>query len=67
MQENIRQVLFTNEPISVLKAYMSIKYKNNEWNRLNPPLKKINNPENHKTVIILLELIKSMEDLLPPS
>ena len=67
LQELIRQTLFTHEPISSLKGFMAIKYLNNEWNRLNPPLRKIENPENHKTVIGLIELIKKMDELIPSS
>jgi 4-hydroxy-tetrahydrodipicolinate synthase len=65
LQEKIRQTLFTHEPISALKAFMAVKYKKIDWNRVNPPLKKIDNPENHKTVISLMELIKKMDELIP--
>ena len=67
LQEKIRQTLFTHEPVSALKAFMSVKYSKNEWNRVNPPLHKINNPENHKTVIGLMHLIKKMDELVPAS
>ena len=43
---------------------MSVKYSNEEWNRVNPPLNKIKNPQSHKTVIGLIELLKKMDDLL---
>ena len=65
LQEKIRQTLFSHEPVSALKAFISVKNGKNEWNRLNPPLQKINNPENHKTVIGLMELIKKMDELVP--
>ena len=65
LQEKIRQTLFTHEPISALKAFMSIKYRKNDWNRVNPPLCKIENPENHKTIISLMELVKKMDELVP--
>lgn len=65
LQEKIRQTLLTHQPVSALKAFMSVKYSKNEWNRVNPPLIKINNPKNHKTVISLMELIKKMEELVP--
>lgn len=65
LQEKIRQTLFTHEPVSALKAFMAIKYNKSEWNRVNPPLQKIENPENHKTVIGLIELIKKMDELVP--
>ena len=66
LQEKIRKTLFTHEPISALKAFMSIKHNKVEWNRVNPPLNIINNPENHKTIIGLIELIKRMDELVPP-
>lgn len=65
LQEQIRKTLFTHEPISALKAFMSVKYRNYEWNRINPPLIKISNPENHKTIIGLIELIDKMDQLVP--
>jgi len=64
LQENIRKVLFTHEPVSALKALMSLKQNNDEWNRINPPLDKIDNPQSHKTIIVLIELLKRMDDLL---
>lgn len=65
LQEKIRQTLFTHEPVSALKAFLTVKTGKDEWNRVNPPLNKINNPEDHKTVISLIELIKKMDELLP--
>ena len=67
LQEKIRQTLFTHEPISALKAFMSIKHKNMDWNRVNAPLEIIIDPENHKTIIGLIQLIKKMEELVPSS
>ena len=67
LQEKIRQTLNTHESVSALKAFMSVRYGKNEWNRVNPPLHRISNPENHKTVIGLIELIKKMDELVPPS
>jgi 4-hydroxy-tetrahydrodipicolinate synthase len=64
LQENIRKVLFTHEPVSGLKAFMSVKQNNTAWNRVNPPLNRIDNPKSHKTVIGLIELLKKMDDLL---
>ena len=65
LQEKIRQTLFTHEPVSALKAFMSVKFNKSEWNRMNPPLKKIDNPKHHKTIISLIELIKKMDELIP--
>ena len=67
LQEKIRQTLFTHEPVSALKAFMSVKYNKHEWNRVNPPLYKIDSPQNDKTVIGLIELIKKMDELVPAS
>jgi len=64
LQEQIRETLFTHEPISALKAFLSVKNNEEEWNRINPPLTLISNPNSHKTVISLLTLIKKMNDLL---
>jgi 4-hydroxy-tetrahydrodipicolinate synthase len=65
LQEKIRETLFTHEPISALKALMSVKDNNSEWNRVNSPLQKIENPQSHKTVIGLIELLKKMDELVP--
>ena len=67
LQEKIRQTLTTHEPVSALKAFMSVKYNKIEWNRVNPPLTKISDPQNHKTVIGLIHLIKKMDELVPTS
>ena len=64
LQEQIRETLFTHEPISALKAFLSVKSNNENWNRVNPPLVKVSHPENHKTVMSLIELIKKMDELL---
>ena len=64
LQENIRKVLFTHEPVSGLKAFMSVNQNNAAWNRVNPPLNRIDNPKSHKTVIGLIELLKKMDTLL---
>ena len=65
MQEKIRSTLFTHEPISALKALMSVINNNYEWNRVNAPLYKISNPSSHKVIIALMELLKKMDELLP--
>jgi len=67
LQEKIRETLFTHEPISALKALMSVKDNNDNWNRINPPLQKIENPLSHKTIIGLIELLKKMDELIPSS
>jgi len=67
LQERIRETLFSHEQISALKAYLSIQEKNDEWNRVNPPLQKILNPSSHKTIIGLIQLLKTMDELIPPS
>ena len=59
--QQIRQVITTHEPISLMKAYFSITDNIPEWNNVLPPLKKINDPQNHKLVLILKELIKKID------
>ena len=67
LQEKIRQTLTTHEPVSALKAFMSVKYGKKDWNRVNPTLYRIKDPENHKTIIGLIQLIKKMDELVPAS
>ncbi len=64
LQEQIRKTLLLHEPISVLKAFLSAKNHNENWNKVNPPLIKILHPKDHKTVMNLIELIKKMDELL---
>ena len=65
LQVKIREMLFTHEPVSALKAIMSVKQNNKEWNQVNPPLHRINNPKSNKTIIGLIELLNQMDELLP--
>jgi len=62
--EKIRQVITSQEPISLMKAYFSIVDNIPEWNNVLPPLKKLENPENQKLVLILKELIKKIDPLI---
>ena len=62
--EKIRQVITSHEPISLMKAYFSIVDNISEWNNVLPPLKKIDDPENHKLVLILKELVKKIDPLI---
>ncbi|SVC25898.1 uncharacterized protein METZ01_LOCUS278752, partial [marine metagenome] len=65
LQEQIRKTLLLHEPISALKAFLSVTNNNENWNKVNPPLIKILHPKDHKTVMSLIELIKKMDELLP--
>ena len=65
--EKIRSVLSSHEQISLLKAYFSVADKISEWNNLMPPLKGIDNPENNKQVIALLDLVGQIDSLVPSS
>ena len=56
--EQIRRVITSHEPISLMKAYFSIVDNIPEWNNVLPPLKRIENPQNQKLFLILKELIK---------
>ena len=64
LQVEIRSNIFHHQPISVLKAFLSTKHDNPEWNRLLPPLTSLKEPTNNATIISLLELIKKMNLLL---
>ena len=64
LQEEIRSAVFQHQPISSLKAFMSIRDDKPEWNKLLPPLMPLQNPANNTTVISLLELTKRMNSLL---
>ena len=50
-----------------MKAYFSIVDNIPEWNILMPPLAKIEDPSNHKTVISLRELVSEIDKLIPSS
>jgi len=65
LQVKIRETLFTHESVSALKAVMSVKQDNQEWNRVNPPLLRMENPQNNKTIIGLMQLLKKMDELVP--
>lgn len=64
LQEEIRSAALHHQPISSLKAFLSIRDNNIEWNRLLPPLINLQDPSNNTTVISLLELTKKMDLLL---
>ena len=65
--EQIRQVITSHEPISLMKAYFSIVDNIMDWNNVLPPLKKLENPENQKLVLILKELVKKIDPLITNS
>jgi len=67
LQVQIRSTLFNKEPISALKAFLSVKNNDQNWNRVTPPLNTIIEPQKDKTVIALIELIKNMEQILSNS
>ena len=62
--QQIRQVITSHEPISLMKAYFSIVDNIPDWNIVLPPLKKIEDPANQKLVLILKELIKKIDPLI---
>ena len=62
--QQIRQVISSHEPISLMKAYFSIVDNIPDWNIVLPPLKKIEDPTNQKLVLILKELIKKIDPLI---
>tara|TARA_B100001123_G_scaffold430538_1_gene550695 strand:+ start:512 stop:1441 length:930 start_codon:yes stop_codon:yes gene_type:complete len=67
LQEEIRSSVFHHQPISLLKAYISIRDSNPHWNRVLPPLVPLKDPSMNTTVISLQELINKMEVLLSNS
>ncbi len=67
LMEQIRETLTTSEPISTMKAYFSMIDNISEWNLVMPPLKKIEEPSTHKTVIGLKELISKIDSLISSS
>ena len=62
--QQIRQIITSHEPISLMKAYFSIIDNIPEWNNVLPPLKRIDHPENQKLILILKELIKKIDPLI---
>ena len=62
--QQIRQVITSHEPISLMKSYFSIVDNIPEWNNVLPPLKRLDNPKNHKLILILKELIKKIDPLI---
>ena len=50
-----------------MKAYFSLADNIPDWNRLMPPLKKIEDPSNHKIVTRLRELVSEIDKLIPSS
>ena len=62
--QQIRQVITSHEPISLMKAYFSIVDNIPDWNIVLPPLKKIEDPANQKLVLILKELLKKIDPLI---
>ena len=67
LMEQIRETLTSSEPISTMKAYFSLIDNISEWNLVMPPLKKIEDPSNHKTVIALKELTSKTDSLISSS
>ena len=69
--ENIPLLIYTILTVSLFiggaNIFNDIQDKNEEWNRVNPPLQKILNPSSHKTIIGLIQLLKKMDELIPPS
>ena len=64
LQAEIREILTSTEPISLMKAYFSIADNISDWNNVIPPLKQIDDPQNNKSVLILKELINKIDTLI---
>jgi len=63
LQDQIREIVTSTELISLLKGFLSIEKQDNNWNRLIPPLRSIEKPENNKSIIALTECVKKMNNL----
>ena len=64
LQDQIRDTLFTQEPISTMKALLSIIHKEDQWNRVNAPLQIISDPNNNSSISRLMELMRKMDQYL---
>ena len=64
LQSEIRSFVFNHEPISTLKAFISLRDGNPDWNRLLPPLCILQNEQTNKSMIKLKELVNKMNFLL---
>ena len=62
--EQIRETITSEEPISIMKAYVSVINDIPEWNNLMPPLKSLDQPSKNKTIIRLIELTTKMNELI---
>jgi len=67
LQIKIRKTVTSVELISLMKAFFSIEDNIPEWNNVLPPLKKIEDPNNHKTVLLLKELVNKIDPLISNS
>ena len=64
LQDKIRKVVFSQEQISFMKAYMGYKNSNDDWNIIMPPLIKMNNVGDNKNIKELSKLLIETENLL---
>ena len=63
LQDKIRNVVFSQEQISFMKAILKIRTKNNIWNTMMPPLVSLNNLEKNKNIIAIMKLLDEMNEL----
>ena len=63
LQDKIRNVVFSQEQISFMKAILKIKTKNNIWDTMMPPLVNLNNLEKNKNIIAIIKLLDEMNEL----
>ena len=63
LQDKIRNVVFSQEQISFMKAVMKIKQKNDTWDTMMPPLVSLKNINNNNNIKIIFKLLEEMENL----
>ena len=63
LQDKIRNVVFSQEQISFMKAILKIRTKNNIWDTMMPPLVSLNNLEKNKNIIAIMKLLDEMNEL----
>ena len=57
LQSEIRSFVFNHEPISTLKAFISLRDGNPDWNRLLPPLCILQNEQTNKKIAPLISWV----------
>ena len=64
LQDKIRKVVFNQEQIAFMKAFLGLTNSKDDWDIIMPPLVKLNNVSDNKNIKELSKLLNEMEDLL---